>query len=97
MYRAADYIIQHGIDRTESGSWCVYFEELQEHLGLNIQAGNGLDSMLRAALKRRPEAAAVDMHDGCIEMEYRRNTVSSSTAIRDANCRGFDSRILCPC
>ena len=71
MYRAADYIIQHGIDRTESGSWCVYFEELQEHLGLNIQAGNGLDSMLRAALKRRPEAAAVDMHDGCIEMEYR--------------------------
>ena len=71
MDRAADYIIQHGIDRTESGSWCVYFEELEEHLGLNIQAGNGLDSMLRAALKRRPEVAAVDMHDGCIEMEYR--------------------------
>ena len=69
--RAADYIIQHGIDRTESGSWCVYFEELQEQLGLTVQAGNGLDSMLRAALKRRPEVAAVDMHDGCIEMEYR--------------------------
>ena len=71
MDRAADYIIQHGIDRTGSGSWCVYFEELQEHLGLNVQTGNGLDSMLRAALKRRPEVAAVDMHDGCIEMEYR--------------------------
>ncbi len=26
--------------------------------------------MLRAALKRRPEVSAVDMHDGCIEMEY---------------------------
>ena len=70
MDRAADYIIQHGIGRTESGSWCVYFEELEEHLGLNVQTGNGLDSMLRAALKRRPEVAAVDMHDGCIEMEY---------------------------
>ncbi len=71
MDRAADYIIQHGTGRTESGSWCVYFEELEEHLGLNVQTGNGLDSMLRAALKRRPEVAAVDMHDGCIEMEYR--------------------------
>ena len=71
MDRAADYIIRHGISKSESGSWCVYFEELQEHLGLNIQAGNGLDSMLRAALKLRPEVAAVDMHDGCIEMEYR--------------------------
>ncbi len=71
MDRAADYIIQHGISRTDSGSWCVYFEELEEHLGLNVQTGNGLDSMLRAALKQRPEVAAVDMHDGCIEMEYR--------------------------
>ena len=26
--------------------------------------------MLRTALKQRPEVAAVDMHDGCIEMEY---------------------------
>ena len=37
---------------------------------MNIHEGNGLDSMLRAALKDRPEVAAVDMHDGCIEMEY---------------------------
>ena len=71
MDRAADYIIRHGIDRTESGNWCVYFEELEEQFGLTVRAGNGLDSMLRAALKRRPEVAAVDMHDGCIEMEYR--------------------------
>ena len=27
-----------------------------------------MDSMLRAALKQRPEVAAVDMHDGCIEV-----------------------------
>lgn len=78
MDRAADYIIQHGIGRTESGSWCVYFEELQEQLGLTVWAGNGLDSMLRAALKRRSEVAAVDMHDGCIEMEYRQQLNSNS-------------------
>ena len=71
MDRAADYIIQHGIDRTESGSWCVYFEELQEHLGLNIQEGNGLDAMLRTTLERRSEIASVDMRSGCITAVYR--------------------------
>ena len=70
MDRAADFIIRWGTENTTSGSWCVYFEDLEEHLDLAVQEGNGLDSMLRAALKRRPEAAAVDMHDGCIEMEY---------------------------
>lgn len=71
MDRAADFIVRQGVENTDSGNWCVYFEELAEGLGLNIQAGNGLDSMLRTALKCRPEVAAVDMHDGCIEMEYR--------------------------
>ena len=71
MDRAADYIIQHGIDRTESGNWCVYFEELQEHLGLNTQEGNGLDAMLRTALERRSEIASVDMRSGCITAVYR--------------------------
>ena len=71
MDRAADFIVRQGVENTDSGNWCVYFEELAEGLGLNIQAGNGLDSMLRTALKCRPEVAAVDMHDGCIEMECR--------------------------
>ncbi len=68
IIRAAEYIVQQGTEKSMSASWCVRFEELA---GLNIQEGNGLDSMLRAALKSRPEVAAVDMHDGCIEMEYR--------------------------
>lgn len=71
MDRAADRIIQRGTENTRSGSWCVYFGELEEDLGLTVLEGSGFDSMLRAALKRRPEVAAVDMHDGCIEMEYR--------------------------
>ena len=70
MDRAADFIIRWGTESTTSGSWCVYFEDLEEHLDLTVREGSGLDSMLRAALKRRPEVAAVDMHDGCIETEY---------------------------
>ncbi len=67
MNRAAEYIVQQGTEKSRSASWRVHFEELAE---LNIHEGNGLDSMLRAALKSRPEVAAVDMHDGCIEMEF---------------------------
>ena len=70
MDRAADFIIQRGTENTASGSWCVYFDDLEEHLDLTVREGSGFDSMLRAALKRRPEVSAVDMHDGCIEMEY---------------------------
>ena len=68
MDRAADFIIRWGTENTTSGNWCVYFEDLEEHLDLTIQEGSGLDSMLRAALKQRPEVSAVDMHDGCIEV-----------------------------
>ena len=70
MDRAADFIIRWGTESTTSGSWCVYFDDLEEHLDLTVREGSGLDSMLRAALKQRPEVASVDMHDGCIEMEY---------------------------
>lgn len=69
--RAAELIIQRGTERTGTGSWCVCFEELQEHLGLNVQEGNGLDAMLKSALERRPEIASVDMHSGCITTVYR--------------------------
>lgn len=70
MDRAADFIIRWGTENTASGSWCVYFEDLEEHLDLTVREGSGLDSILRTALKQRPEVSAVDMHDGCIEMEY---------------------------
>lgn len=78
LERAADHIVRQGTGMSMSANWCVYLEELAEHFGLNVREGNGLnvregnglDSMLRTALKGRPEVAAVDMHDGCIEMEY---------------------------
>ncbi len=71
MERAADFIVRQGTERVMNKSWCVCFKELERSLGLSVQEGSGLDAMLEAALKRRPEVAAVDMHDGRIEMEHR--------------------------
>jgi len=68
--RAADFIVRQGTERSTSESWHIHLEELEEHLGLAIRDGSGLDTMLRTALERRPEVAAVDTHDGCIEMKY---------------------------
>ena len=70
MNRTADYIIRQGTEKSMSANWCVSFGELEEQLGLTIREGNGLDSMLQATLEHRPEVAAVDMLDGCIELEY---------------------------
>lgn len=70
MDRAAELIIRDGTEKSMSACWCVSFEELEEQLGLTIREGSGLDSMLGTALRRRPEVAAVDTRDGCIEMEY---------------------------
>lgn len=63
MARAADFIVQEGTGRMD-------LSELEGRLGLTIQEGNGLDVMLRAALRQHPEVAAADLHDGCIEVEY---------------------------
>ena len=68
--RAAALIIRDGAEKSMSANWCVSFGELEEQLGLTIREGNGLDSMLQVMLERRPEVAAADMRDGCIELEY---------------------------
>ena len=53
--RAADFIVSQGTQRTASGSWYVYCEELDEKFDVAIQEGNGLDAMLRDTLECRPE------------------------------------------
>lgn len=63
MERAADFILREGTGR-------MTLSELEERLGLTIREGNGLDVMLRAALRQRPEVAAAELHDGCIEVAY---------------------------
>ena len=69
--RVADFIVSQGAQRTASGSWCVYCEELDEKFGVAVQEGNGLDAMLRDTLERRPEVAQVDISLQHIETTFR--------------------------
>lgn len=69
--RVADFIVGQGTQRTASGSWCVYCEELDEKFGVAIQEDNGLDAMLRDTLERRPEVAQVDISLQHIETTFR--------------------------
>ena len=61
LNRVADFIISQGTQRTVSGDWYVYCEELEERFGVTIREGNGLDAMMRATLERRPEVAQVEV------------------------------------
>lgn len=70
LERAVDHIVRQGTEHTASGYWCVYCEELKERFGLTIPEGSGLDTMLKDALERRPEVAAVEIHDGAIETTF---------------------------
>ena len=69
--RVADFIVSQGAQRTASGSWYVYCEELDEKFGVAIQEGNGLDAMLKDTLERRPEVAQVDISLQHIETTFR--------------------------
>ena len=68
--RAADYIIRQGIENTYSGSWCVYFPDLKEHLGLTIQEGSDFEKFLLDALFRRQEVADGEIIRDCIDISY---------------------------
>ena len=59
--RAADFIIHQGTQRTASGGWYVYCEELEEQFGVTVREGNGLDAMMKDTLKRRPEVAQAEV------------------------------------
>ena len=55
LERVTDFITGQGAQRTASGSWYVYCEELEEKFGVTIQEGNGLDAMLKETLELRAE------------------------------------------
>ena len=71
LNRVADFIIRQGTERTASGDWYVYCEELEARFGVTIREGNGLDSMMRETLERRPEVAQVEMSLEHIETTFR--------------------------
>lgn len=57
-------------DSPMKGSWCYYFSELYEQMGLVIEDGNGFDTMLLEKLEQRPEAADVTLTDECFDVCY---------------------------
>ena len=69
--RVADFIIHQGTQRTASGGWYVYCEELEKRFGVTIREGNGLDAMMKDTLKRRQEVAQVDIGLEHIETTFR--------------------------
>ena len=69
--RVADFIVRQGTQRTASGGWYVYREELEELFGVTIREGNGLDAMMRDTLERRPEVARVEIGLEHIETTFR--------------------------
>ena len=68
--RVADHIIRQGTERTASGGWYVYCEELEELFGVTVREGNGLDDMMRETLERRPEVARVEVGLDHIETTF---------------------------
>lgn len=62
--RIADFIVSQGTERTASGSWYVYCEELEEKFGVAIREGSGLDTMMKDTLERRPEVFQAEV---CLE------------------------------
>lgn len=69
--RVADFIIGQGTERTASGGWYIYCEELEERFGVTIREGNGLDAMMRDTLERRPEVARAEVGLEHIETTFR--------------------------
>lgn len=71
--QAADQIIREGTENTTEGNWCSYFTELHERMGLVVEAGNGIDTMLLEKLEQRPEAAEVALTDECFDVCFYLN------------------------
>lgn len=70
LEQAVEKIIREGVENTNEGSWCYYFSELYEQMGLVIEDGNGFDTMLLEKLEQRPEAADVTLTDECFDVCY---------------------------
>lgn len=61
----ADKIIKEGTQNTSSGSWIIYFDELQDRYHVPVSPDNGIGSMLLKILETRTEMAEIEpMEDG---------------------------------
>jgi hypothetical protein len=66
----ADQIIKESTQNTSSGSWIVYFDEMQERYHVPVSPNNGIGSMLMEILEARPEMAELELMEDCFDMVF---------------------------
>lgn len=69
----AEQIIKESTENTSSGSWIIYFDELQERYHIPVSPDNGIGSMLFKILEPRPEMAEIEMTEDGFDMVFYLN------------------------
>ena len=66
----ADYCVTEGTQNTSDGAWAISFDEVYEHLNVDIAEDSGLDELVLHELQMREEVAeAIQTEDG-FEITY---------------------------
>ena len=66
----ADYCVTEGTQNTSDGAWAISFDEVYEHLNVDIAEDSGLDELVLHELQMRDEVAeAIQTEDG-FEITY---------------------------
>ena len=61
----ADYCVTEGTQNTSDGAWAISFDEVYEHLNVDIVEDSGLDELVLRELQMRDEVAeAIQTEDG---------------------------------
>lgn len=66
----ADHIIKESTQNTGNGSWAVYFNELKEQYGINLDSANGIGSILLGLLEARPELSEIELMEDGFDMSF---------------------------
>lgn len=65
---AAEQIIREAIKESSDVNWDITFDEIEAYHGLIVKKGNGTDTMLLDALKKRKEISWIEMKNECFDM-----------------------------
>lgn len=64
----AEQIIREAIKESADVNWDITFDEIEAFHGLIVKKGNGIDTMLLDALKKREEISWIEMKNECFDM-----------------------------
>lgn len=66
----ADKIIRDGTQKTETGSWTVDFDEIEERYGVHVAPNNGIGTMLLNTLSGSDEVAEIEPMEDSFDITY---------------------------